>query len=61
MKLGDLVTDYALEMSGIIVGSMWTEERGDRDSIHWKWLVLYQDGALQGADANALQVANETR
>ena len=55
MKLGDLVTDYALEMSGIIVGSTWTEERGDRDSIHWEWLVLYQDGVLQGADTNDLQ------
>ena len=55
MKLGDLVTDYALEMSGIIVGSPWIEERGEMDSIRWEWLVLYQDGELQGADTNDLQ------
>ena len=56
MKLGDLVTDWALGMCGIIVSGAWND--GD---LPWEWLVLYQDGELQGADTNDLQVANATR
>lgn len=51
MKLGDLVTDRSLGMSGIIIGGAWND--GD---LPWEWLVLYQDGELLGADTNDLQV-----
>ena len=56
MNLGDLVTDHALGMCGIIIGQGWTEERENTFSVDWEWLVLYQDGELLGADTNDLQV-----
>jgi len=56
VKLGDLVKDWALGMCGIIVSGAHND--GD---LPWEWLVLYQNGELQGADTNDLQVANEAR
>jgi hypothetical protein len=51
VKLGDLVTDWALGMCGIIVSGAHND--GD---LSWEWLVLYQNGELLGADTNDLQV-----
>lgn len=61
MKVGKLVWDYALEMNGIVVDSAWTEhiseinEPSARD-IPWEWLVLYENGVLEGADTGDLEV-----
>jgi hypothetical protein len=62
-ELGFLVHDYALGRNGVVVSGAWTEERRDhrRVDIDWEWLVLYDDGELQGADTNDLQVINERR
>jgi hypothetical protein len=61
--IGFLVHDYALGRNGVVVSGAWTEERRDhrRVDIDWEWLVLYDDGELQGADTNDLQVINERR
>jgi len=61
--IGKVVHDYALGMNGIVVSGEWTEPRGSdseaaHDSHHdirWEWLVLYDDGELQGADTSDLQ------
>ena len=56
--IGFLVHDYALGRNGVVVSGAWTEERRDhrRVDINWEWCVLYDDGELQGADTNDLQV-----
>jgi len=61
MSVGTLVHDYALGMNGIVVSGAWTEEGRSyaanpvsRD-IDWEWLVLYDDGELQGADTGDLK------
>ena len=56
--IGFLVHDYALGRNGVVVSGAWTEdqERAPFETIHWEWLVLYDDGELQGADTNDLQV-----
>ena len=56
--IGLLVHDYALGMNGVVVSGAWTEERTDnrKFDINWEWCVLYDDGELQGADTNDLQV-----
>jgi|LWDU01.1.fsa_nt_gi hypothetical protein len=68
--IGKVVHDYALGMNGIVVSGTWTELRGsDSEAAHdshrditWEWLVLYDDGELQGADTNDLQeIQNEDR
>ncbi|HIE84537.1 MAG TPA: hypothetical protein EYQ00_12140 [Dehalococcoidia bacterium] len=59
MKVGELIHDYALGMNGIVVDGPWLEPRGsDSEAAHdshtdiiWEWLVLYDDGELQGADS----------
>ena len=56
--IGKLVHDYALGMNGIVVSGAWIEQRDrrtDTPEIQWEWLVLYDDGELQGADTNDLQ------
>ncbi len=56
--IGKLVHDYALGMNGIVVGDAFVEpakERGASHDLKWEWLVLYDDGELQGADTNDLQ------
>jgi hypothetical protein len=56
--IGLLVHDYALGMNGVVVSGAWTEERRDhrKFDINWEWCVLYDDGEIQGADTNDLQV-----
>ncbi len=55
--IGKVVHDYALGMNGIVVSGT----RRDFDPAlaagpcDWEWLVLYDDGELQGADTNDLQ------
>jgi hypothetical protein len=61
--IGKVVHDYALGMNGIVISGTWTEPAGsDSEAAHdshrdiiWEWLVLYDDGELQGADTNDLQ------
>ena len=61
--IGKVVYDYALGMNGIVISGKWTELAGsDSEAAHdshrdiiWEWLVLYDDGKLQGADTNDLQ------
>jgi len=58
-ELGNMVHDYGLGMNGIVVGDAFVEpakERGASHDLKWEWLVLYEDGDLQGADTNDLQV-----
>tara|TARA_Y100000310_G_scaffold77059_2_gene73572 strand:- start:74 stop:337 length:264 start_codon:yes stop_codon:yes gene_type:complete len=60
--IGEIVHDYALGMNGVVVSGAWTEERQDhrRVDIGWEWLVLYEDGELQGANTNDLkEIENE--
>ena len=58
--IGKLVHDYALGANGIVVSGAWTEHNAaindpsGRD-ISWEWLVLYDNGVLEGADTNDLQ------
>ena len=57
--IGFLVHDYALGRNGVVVSGAWTELRELAPfelPINWEWLVLYDDGELQGADTNDLQV-----
>ena len=57
--IGFLVHDYALGRNGVVVSGAWTEEissRGFTRTVEWEWCVLYDDGELQGADTNDLQV-----
>ena len=60
--IGQVVHDYALGMNGVVVSGAWTEERRDhrRVDIDWEWLVLYDDGELQGADTNDLAPVEST-
>ena len=64
MKVGELIYDYALGMSGIVVDGPWTEVGVGIDTIErdidWEWNVLYEDGELQGADTNDLEVISES-
>jgi len=55
--IGKLVHDYALGKNGIVVSGQFIELRENAPSlpINWEWLVLYDDGELQGADTNDLQ------
>ena len=57
MSIGKLVYDYALGMTGIVVGGPWIEDGTDAGTgvIDWEWSVLYEDGELQGADTGDLQ------
>ena len=52
MRIGTLVHDYALGMNGVVVFGAHTELPED---IDWEWLVLYEDGELQGADTGDLK------
>jgi hypothetical protein len=70
VKVGKLIYDYALGRNGVIVSGAWIEPRGsDSEAAHdshkditWEWLVLYDDGEIQGADTNDLKVVeNESR
>jgi hypothetical protein len=60
--IGQIVHDYALGMNGVVVSGAWTEERRDhrRVDIDWEWLVLYDDGELQGGDTNDLVPVEST-
>ena len=62
MKIGDLVQDWALGRSGILIGGPFTEPDGSDQmrSITWEWEVLYDNGELMGADTNDLKVPEET-
>jgi hypothetical protein len=61
--IGKVVHDYALGRNGIVVDGHFTEDgQADGQTLEWEWLVLYDDGELQGADTNDLQaVENENR
>jgi hypothetical protein len=63
--IGELVYDYALGKSGIVVGGPFTEKSNSRYNtlpIDWEWCVLYADGELTGADTTDLQeIKNESR
>jgi|18_taG_2_1085343.scaffolds.fasta_scaffold10122_10 hypothetical protein len=62
--IGHMVHDYALGINGIVISGAWTENGTGFGTgiIDWEWLVLYDDGKLQGADTNDLQVMiNEVR
>jgi hypothetical protein len=63
MIIGELVHDCALGMNGIIIDDDWIEvarphSRPSRPAVNWEWLVLYEDGALSGANTMDLQVAS---
>ncbi len=61
MKIGDLVHDFALGRSGIVVDGPHFE-LGDGstyaagDMIEWEWAVLYDDSEILGADSMDLKV-----
>ena len=59
--IGELIHDYALGMNGIVVSGPWTEYNAmlhepSARNISWEWLVLYENGVLEGADTNDLKV-----
>jgi hypothetical protein len=67
VKVGELVHDWAFGKNGIIVDGA-NVEVGDGsvhvygEMIEWEWLVLYEDGELQGADTRDITVMeNEDR
>ena len=54
--MGKLVYDYALGQHGIAVdGHNTADGMADGLTIEWEWLVLYEDGELQGADTNDIK------
>ena len=56
--IGKVVHDYALGMNGVVISGAWVEpgsKEGTFKELPWEWLVLYEDGELQGADTNDLQ------
>ena len=55
MKIGDLVYDYSLGISGVIIG--WLI-RGPTTAF---WEILYEDGEIDGGFENDLKVINEGR
>ncbi len=62
---GSLVYDYALGMNGIVISGEWTEDVPPYNGcsgrvIPWEWLVLYEDGMLQGADTRDINVVDDT-
>ena len=67
MKVGELVHDWAFGKNGIVVDGTHIEV-GDGSTyaagemIEWEWLVLYEDGQLEGADTGDITVMeNEDR
>jgi len=62
MKIGKLICDCALGMNGIVISGKWVEYVPPFNDcigrvIPWEWLVLYEDGMLQGADTRDLEAA----
>ena len=58
--IGELVYDYALGKSGIVVGGPWVSV--EPPIVSWDWCVLFEDGELFGADTTDLQeIKNESR
>ena len=55
MRIGELVWDYALGKTGIVIDGAWTEKRDGGFPLPWEWLVLYEDGELIGADTSDLK------
>jgi hypothetical protein len=45
-------------MNGIVVDDEWVEDLAHKGGlkIDWEWLVLYDDGEIQGADTGDLKV-----
>jgi hypothetical protein len=67
VKVGELVHDWAYGKNGIVVDGA-NVEVGDGsvhahgEMIEWEWLVLYEDGELQGAGTRDITVMeNESR
>ena len=56
MKVGDLVHDASLGMSGVIVGMATVHSMGT-----WRWVILYEDGQTDEAYDNELEVISESR
>ena len=56
--VGKLIYDYALGRNGLVVGDSWIEKEppeAPQHPISWKWLVLYDNGELMGADTSDLK------
>ncbi len=53
MKIGDLVHDYSLGMNGVIIG--WLTIGGLQPTF---WEILYEDGEIDGACENEIEVIN---
>jgi hypothetical protein len=52
-------------MNGIVISGEWTEDVPPYNGcsgrvIPWEWLVLYEDGMLQGADTRDINVVDDT-
>ena len=66
MKVGNLVFDASLGLQGIIVDTKdWSEGWEGRDPIHkstqYEHTILYEDGQIDSAYENELEVINENR
>ena len=57
MKVGDLVFDSSIGQHGIIVDSKLWENNVFGDCGEREYVVLYEDGELDAAYANELEVA----
>jgi hypothetical protein len=62
VRIGDLVCDSTVGRSGVIVGEkiIWVDERSGNCS-YWDYELLYDDGELDYADRDELEVISESR
>jgi len=65
MKVGDIIFDFALGKTGIVVGEDWLQPAeeynyGHSDTdVSWQWMIMYECGELMGADTLDLRVVND--
>ena len=61
MNIGDLVFDASLGLQGIIVETKDWGGPGIHKSAQYEHTILYEDGQLDHAYENELEVINENR
>ena len=61
MSIGDLVHDSSLGLNGVIFDVVYEAYDEDLVSGHPRWTVLYEDGLVDEAYDNELEVISENR
>jgi len=61
MKVGDLVKDHAIGMTGVIINTSVVllddhPHAPAGDMVEWEFAVLYESGTIHGADTKDLEI-----